>query len=272
MQEYATVDSEEIDRFAAQAEDWWDPRGSFRMLHRLNPVRLDFICQYLLGHFGRDASALRPFRGLSLLDIGCGGGLATEPMARLGFAVTGIDAGAEAIAAAQTHADAVGLAVDYRIAAAEAVAEAGERFDAVLALEVIEHVADAEAFFAAVGALVRPGGAFVSAELAEAGLPTNSPMQIALTLKPDERANPHGVPGHSHVVRDSLEPKNATGFGQHGGLGDNEQRPFLFISGGAFQPGTHHRRTSLIDIAPTVLRHLGLEAAGMDGRPLPRHP
>ena len=112
------------------------------------------------------------------------------------------------------------------------------------------------------------GGAFVSAELAEAGLPTNSPMQIALTLKPDERANPHGVPGHSHVVRDSLEPKNATGFGQHGGLGDNEQRPFLFISGGAFQPGTHHRRTSLIDIAPTVLRHLGLPANEMDGHPL----
>ena len=112
------------------------------------------------------------------------------------------------------------------------------------------------------------GGAFVSAELAEAGLPTNSPMQIALTLKPDERANPHGVPGHSHVVRDSLEPKNATGFGQHGGLGDNEQRPFLFISGGSFQPGTHHRRTSLIDIAPTVLRHLGLPANEMDGHPL----
>jgi len=165
MQEYATVDSGEISRFAAQAEDWWDPEGSFRMLHQLNPVRLDFIRQYLLGHFGRDASALRPFRGLSLLDIGCGGGLAAEPMARLGFAVTGIDASAEAIAAAQTHADALGLTIDYRVAAAEAIAEAGERFDTVLALEVIEHVADAEAFFAAVGALVRPGGAFVSATI-----------------------------------------------------------------------------------------------------------
>ena len=165
MQEYATVDSGEIDHFAAQAADWWDPRGSFRMLHRLNPVRLDFICQYLLGHFGRDASALRPFRGLSLLDIGCGGGLAAEPMARLGFAVTGIDAGIEAIAAAQIHADALGLTIDYRVAAAEAIAEVGERFDAVLALEVIEHVADVEAFFASVGALVRPGGAFVGATI-----------------------------------------------------------------------------------------------------------
>jgi 2-polyprenyl-6-hydroxyphenyl methylase/3-demethylubiquinone-9 3-methyltransferase len=165
MQEYATVDSEEIDRFAAQAEDWWDPAGSFRMLHRLNPVRLDFIRQYMLGHFGSDASALQPFHGLGLLDIGCGGGLAAEPMARLGFAVTGIDASAEAIAAAQTHADALGLTIDYRVAAAEAVAEAGERFDAVLALEVIEHVADVEAFFASVGALVRPGGAFVGATI-----------------------------------------------------------------------------------------------------------
>ena len=102
------------------------------------------------------------------------------------------------------------------------------------------------------------GRSFISGELAAAGLPTNSPMQIALTLRPDERANPHGVPGHSHVVRDLLEPKVATGFGQHGGLGCNEQRPFLFMSGGGFEPGAHHHRTSLIDIAPTVLRHLGL--------------
>jgi 2-polyprenyl-6-hydroxyphenyl methylase / 3-demethylubiquinone-9 3-methyltransferase len=161
----STVDAGEIARFAAQAEDWWDAEGALRMLHRLNPVRLHFIRRHLLGHFGRGASALRPFRGLSLLDIGCGGGLTAEPMARLGFAVTGIDAGAAAIAAARTHADAVGLTIDYRIVAAEAVAEAGEQFDAVLALEVIEHVADAEAFFASVGALVRPGGAFVGATI-----------------------------------------------------------------------------------------------------------
>jgi arylsulfatase A-like enzyme len=113
------------------------------------------------------------------------------------------------------------------------------------------------------------GRAFVGANLAAAGLPTTTALQIALTLKPDERANPHGVPGHSHIVRDALEPKNSTGFGQHGGLGRNEQRPFLFVAGGGFQPGTHHHRTSLIDIAPTVLRHLGLPTTGMDGRVLP---
>jgi arylsulfatase A-like enzyme len=116
------------------------------------------------------------------------------------------------------------------------------------------------------------GRAFVGSDLAAAGLPTSSPLQIALTLKPDERANTHGVAGHSHIVRDSLEPKDCTGFGQHGGLGRNEQRPFLFVSGGGFAPGTRHHRTSLIDIAPTALRHLGLSSAGMDGQPLPTQP
>lgn len=114
------------------------------------------------------------------------------------------------------------------------------------------------------------GRSFVGPGLAEAGLPTGGPMQIALTLKPDERTNAHGVPGHSHIVRDSLEPKDCTGFGQHGGLGPNEQRPFLFIAGGGFVPGTREDRSSLIDIAPAVLRHLGLDHAGMDGRALPR--
>jgi hypothetical protein len=114
------------------------------------------------------------------------------------------------------------------------------------------------------------GRTFVGPDLAAAGLPTRSPMQIAVTLKPDDRTNPHGVPGHSHVVRDALEPKDATGFGQHGGLGKNEQSPFLFISGGRFAPGPRHARSSLTDLAPTVLRHLGLPTTGMDGQPLPR--
>jgi arylsulfatase A-like enzyme len=115
------------------------------------------------------------------------------------------------------------------------------------------------------------GRSFVGPDLASAGLPTGSPMQIALTLKPDERTNPHGVPGHSHVVRDALEPKDATGFGQHGGLGKNEQSPFLFVAGGGFAPGLHRARSSLVDIAPTVLRHLGLPATEMDGQALSRH-
>src|SRR5438874_12086720 len=149
-----TVDPEDIDRFAAQSAAWWDPEGSFRPLHRINPARLDFIRRQLLASFGRDPRALRPFDGLRLIDVGCGGGLAAEPMARLGFAVTGIDAAAPAIDVAIAHAAASGLAIDYRLATAEQVAAEGVRFDAALALEIIEHVAEREPFFAALGALV----------------------------------------------------------------------------------------------------------------------
>ena len=159
-----TVDPQDIDRFAAQGEAWWDSEGSFRALHRINPARLGFIRQHLLAHF-RAPSSLRPFDGLTLLDIGCGGGLVAEPMARLGFTVTGIDAGAAPIEVARTHAGAMGLAIDYRIAAAESIADIGERFDAVLALEVIEHVADPAVFLTSVGALVKPGGVFIGATL-----------------------------------------------------------------------------------------------------------
>jgi len=171
-----TIDPGEIGRFAAQAENWWDPEGSFRALHCVNPVRLGFIRQYLTAHFGRDPSSLRPFDGLSLLDIGCGGGLVSEPMARLGFAVTGIDPGAEAVDAARAHVEAVGLRIDYRVAAAEAIAESGAQFDTVLALEVVEHVADPVAFFSAVGSLVRPGGSFIGATL------NRTPRSFALAI------------------------------------------------------------------------------------------
>jgi 2-polyprenyl-6-hydroxyphenyl methylase/3-demethylubiquinone-9 3-methyltransferase len=160
-----TVDRSDVDRFAAQSADWWDPRGRFRPLHQINPARLDFIRRELLAHFRRDARSLTPFAGLRLADIGCGGGLAAEPMTRLGFAVTGIDAAAEAVDAARTHAEAGGLSIDYRVADIDALAAVGERFDAVLALEIVEHVADRDAFFAALGRLVRPGGAFVGATL-----------------------------------------------------------------------------------------------------------
>ena len=171
-----TIDPGEIGRFAAQAQSWWDPDGSFRALHRVNPARLGFIRQYLTAHFGRDPSSLRPFDGLSLLDIGCGGGLVAEPMARLGFAVTAIDPGAEAIDAARAHAEATGLAIDYRVAAAEAVAELGRQFDTVLALEVVEHVADSAEFFSAVGSLVRPEGIFIGATL------NRTPRSFALAI------------------------------------------------------------------------------------------
>jgi 2-polyprenyl-6-hydroxyphenyl methylase / 3-demethylubiquinone-9 3-methyltransferase len=160
-----TVDRQDVDRFAAQAASWWDPRGSFRPLHQINPVRLEFIRSELLAHFRRDPRSLSPFAGLRMADIGCGGGLIAEPMARLGFAVTGIDADAKAIDVARAHAAAGGLPIDYRSADVETLAGAGERFDAVLALEIVEHVADRDRFLAALATLVKPGGMFVGATL-----------------------------------------------------------------------------------------------------------
>lgn len=160
-----TADRDEIDRFAAQSAGWWDPTGSFAPLHRLNPVRLGYIRSELLAHFRRDEHALNPFEGLKLLDIGCGGGLVAEPMARLGFRVTAVDAAAEAIAVARAHAEDSGLDIDYRAATAESLAAEAHRFDAVLALEIVEHVADRDAFFTALGVLARPGGIFIGATL-----------------------------------------------------------------------------------------------------------
>jgi 2-polyprenyl-6-hydroxyphenyl methylase/3-demethylubiquinone-9 3-methyltransferase len=161
----ASIDADEVARFAALAQRWWDPAGEAKPLHRINPVRLHFIRERLAAHFRRGDRSLRPFSGLTLLDIGCGAGLVAEPMARLGFAVTGIDAGGEMVAAARDHAATAGLAIDYRAETAEAVAEAGTRFDAVLMLEVVEHVANPDAFLAMAARLVAPGGALILSTL-----------------------------------------------------------------------------------------------------------
>jgi 2-polyprenyl-6-hydroxyphenyl methylase / 3-demethylubiquinone-9 3-methyltransferase len=160
-----TADIAEIGRPVAQADAWWNAGGSFRMLQRINPIRLAFIRRRLLDHFCRDPDQLRPFCGLRLLDIGCGGGLIAEPMTRLGFAVTGADAADEAIAAARKHAQGAGLNIDYQVGTADAVAGSGDRYDVVLALEVIEHVADCCAFLGSLGAVLAPGGALIVATI-----------------------------------------------------------------------------------------------------------
>ena len=154
----STVDPAEVERFQRIAEEWWDPRGKFAPLHRLNPVRLGFIRDRAAGHWRRDPLGEAPLHGLSLVDIGCGGGLICEPMARLGAEVTGIDAAQRNVATARLHAAGQDLAIDYREATAEALAEAGESFDIVLALEIVEHVADVDLFLQSVGRLTRPGG------------------------------------------------------------------------------------------------------------------
>lgn len=156
-----TIDPAEVNRFAALATTWWDETGPFRALHRVNPARLTFLRERAVRHFARDTRALRPLEGLSALDIGCGGGLVAEPLARLGAATVGIDAVAENVRLGQAHADAQGLTIDYRVADAESVAEAGEAFDLVVAFEVVEHVADRDQFIGACARLTKPGGLIV---------------------------------------------------------------------------------------------------------------
>ena len=161
----ASVGDSEVAKFAALAESWWDSEGPFRPLHKFNPVRIRFIRDRLAGHFNRDPLAPEPLAGLRLLDIGCGGGLLTEPLTRLGATVVGIDATEKNIRIAALHAEQGGLSIDYRHTTAEALDEAGERFDAVLNMEVVEHVADVDAFLTASGNLVGNGGLMIAATL-----------------------------------------------------------------------------------------------------------
>lgn len=160
-----TLDREEVARFARLGGEWWDPNGPFKPLHRISPVRLTYLRDQLCAHFGRDPKQGKSLEGLSLLDIGCGGGLVCEPLARLGAGVTGIDPGAESIEAAKAHAEAGGLEIDYQAATAEELAARGQSYDAVLLLEVVEHVPDVPALLKAIAPLVRPGGLMILSTL-----------------------------------------------------------------------------------------------------------
>ena len=179
-----TVDHQEIAKFEAMAEEWWDPNGKFKPLHMLNPCRLDYIVMQLAAQFGRDRSNLRPFEGLRILDIGCGGGLLCEPMARLGADIVGVDAAERNIPIASVHAQAMGLEIDYRHTTAEALAADGEQFDAVLNMEVVEHVADPQGYIDACAALVRPGG-----------------ITITSTINRNPKSYVFAIVGAEHVMR-----------------------------------------------------------------------
>ena len=157
----STVDPSEVAKFEAMAAEWWDTQGKFKPLHMMNPCRLGYITSQIAAEFGRDLSAKAPFEGLRILDIGCGGGLLSEPMARLGADVVGADAAERNIPVARIHAEQSGLDIDYRHTTAEALAEAGEQFDAVLNMEVVEHVADPLSYLTACRTLLKPGGLMV---------------------------------------------------------------------------------------------------------------
>ncbi|EKF40458.1 bifunctional 3-demethylubiquinone-9 3-methyltransferase/ 2-octaprenyl-6-hydroxy phenol methylase [Nitratireductor indicus C115] len=153
-----TIDAREIEHFSALAAEWWNPTGKFGVLHKFNPVRLAYIRDHIAAHFGRDPHAAKPFDNLRLLDIGCGGGLLCEPMARLGAQVVGADASETNIEVAKIHAAQSGLDIDYRATTAEALADQGEKFDIILNMEVVEHVADVNLFLSKCGEMLKPGG------------------------------------------------------------------------------------------------------------------
>jgi 2-polyprenyl-6-hydroxyphenyl methylase/3-demethylubiquinone-9 3-methyltransferase len=161
----STIDRDEVARFERMAKTWWDERGPMATLHKFNPVRLAYIRDQAAAHFGRDPKQAGCLKGLRILDIGCGGGILSEPLARLGASMVGADPAAMNIEIARDHAAQEGLAIDYRDTTAEALADAGERFDIVLAMEVVEHVADVDLFVRRCGEMVKPGGMMVAATL-----------------------------------------------------------------------------------------------------------
>ena len=180
----STVEPKEVAKFEAMAAEWWDPNGKFKPLHMLNPCRLDYITAQIAGEFGLDLSLDQPFSGLRILDIGCGGGLLSEPMARLGATVVGADAAERNIPVAQVHAAQSGLEIDYRHTTAEALAEAGELFDVVLNMEVVEHVSDPQAYLNACQQLLKPGG-----------------MMIASTINRNPKSFMMAIVGAEYVMR-----------------------------------------------------------------------
>lgn len=178
------IDPAEIAKFEAMAAEWWDPHGKFRPLHMLNPCRLGYIVEQISAEFGRDPAGERPFAGLRILDIGCGGGLLCEPMARMGAEVVGVDPAARNIPVAQIHAEKMGLEIDYRVASAESLVEAGEVFDVVMNMEVVEHVPDPQAYLRACAALLKPGG-----------------LMVCSTINRNAKSFAMAIVGAEHVMR-----------------------------------------------------------------------
>ena len=248
----ASVDPDEVAKFAALADDWWDPAGKFAPLHKLNPARLTFIRDRIAAHQGRDPLAERPLTGLRVLDIGCGGGLLCEPLTRLGARVTGIDAAEPNVAAAARHAAEAGLDIDYRHTTAETLAAealaaetlaadtltaGGTHFDLVLNMEVVEHVADVKAFLQASAALVAPGGAMVLATH------NRTPKSFAFAIVGAEYLL-RWLPRGTHDWRKFLRPSELVAYLSADGLETKE------LTGVAYNPltGAWHLAARDLDV------------------------
>ncbi len=202
---HTSIDPAEVERFSRIAAEWWDPKGKFAPLHKFNPTRLAFIRDQALHRFAREPAARRPFEGLRLLDIGCGGGLLSEPMARLGFSVTGVDASERNIGTASAHAAETGVAVDYRCSTAEALKASGETFDVILNMEVIEHVADPGQFLRDCAAMLKPGGLMIVATL-------NRTLKAFALAKVGSEYVLRWLPAGTHDWSKFLKPEELRGF------------------------------------------------------------
>jgi 2-polyprenyl-6-hydroxyphenyl methylase/3-demethylubiquinone-9 3-methyltransferase len=216
-----SVDAGEVAKFEAMAAEWWDPNGKFKPLHMLNPCRLDYITAQIAAEFGRDLSSDQPFAGLRLLDIGCGGGLLAEPMARLGADVVGVDAAARNIPVAQTHAAQSGLEIDYRHGSAEDLAVAGERFDVVLNMEVVEHVPDPLAYLTTCQQLLKPGGLMVCSTI------NRNAKSFAMAIVGAEYVM-RWLPRGTHEWRKFITPDELYGYLDRAGLRPVDRKGFVF--------------------------------------------
>jgi 2-polyprenyl-6-hydroxyphenyl methylase/3-demethylubiquinone-9 3-methyltransferase len=217
----STVDAGEIAKFEAMAAEWWDPNGKFKPLHMLQPCRLDYVVDQIAAEFGRDPKGDRPFAGLRLLDIGCGGGLLSEPMARLGAEVVGADAAARNIPVARVHAQQMGLDIDYRHTTAEDLAAAGERFDVVLNMEVVEHVADPLAYLTACRKLLKPGGLMICSTL------NRNPKSYVMAIIGAEHVM-RWLPKGTHDWRKFITPDELFALLRAAGLDPVDKKGFVF--------------------------------------------
>ncbi|MEZ5716497.1 MAG: bifunctional 2-polyprenyl-6-hydroxyphenol methylase/3-demethylubiquinol 3-O-methyltransferase UbiG [Paracoccaceae bacterium] len=217
----STVDPAEVAKFEAMAAEWWDPTGKFKPLHLMNPCRLDYITTQIAVEFDCDLNDPLPFAGLRLLDIGCGGGLLSEPMARLGATVVGADAAAGNIPVAQIHAEQSGLSIDYRNVTAEALAEAGEQFDVVLNMEVVEHVSDPLAYLTACRQLLKPGGLMICSTI------NRNPKSFAMAIVGAEYVM-RWLPKGTHEWSKFITPDELHALIERAGLTPVDRKGFVF--------------------------------------------